>query len=95
MLENTEVRVRHCLAKFAKAAGREWPEMALDADLVIGLGMSSDEGLELVLDLCEEFKRDFPLNFNPVVHESGKRGRRLGELITVIDGFIVEKGTLP
>jgi hypothetical protein len=52
------------------------------------LGLSSDEGVDFVLDLCEEFKFDFPKDFNPFVHGSGCRGRKLGEMVNAALSFV-------
>jgi len=83
--ESTRERVKRCLRKFSGDSGHTVPVLDEQTDLARGLGLTSDEGLDLVLDLCEEFAFDFPRDFNPVVHESGKRGRRLGELVREVE----------
>ena len=85
MSHTTEERVRARLSKFIEGSGVEAPALAPDTDLLKGLGLSSDQGVEFVLDLCEEFDFDFPKDFNPLVHASGKRGREFRELISDID----------
>lgn len=85
MSRTTDERVRTCLSKFIEACGAEAPALAPDTDLLKDLGLSSDQGVEFVLDLCEEFDFDFPKDFNPLVHVSGKRGRKFRELIADID----------
>lgn len=85
---STRQRVHNCLRKFALSAGHDAGMLDDSTDLARGLGLSSDEGLDLVLDLCEEFEFDFPRDFNPVVHETGRRGRRVGELVQAIESML-------
>ncbi len=89
--ESTQARVERCLRKFAAECGHEVLALGEKTDLARGLGLTSDEGLDLVLDLCEEFAFDFPHDFNPVVHDSGKRGRRMGELVREIEKMLTSK----
>lgn len=89
--ESVRQRVERCVRKFAVTAGHSADRLDDQTDLARGLGLSSDEGLDLVLDLCEEFDFDFPRDFNPVVHETGTRGRRLGELILKVEAMVSGK----
>lgn len=86
--QSVRERVERCVQSFASSTGH--PAAALDdqTDLASGLGLSSDEGLDLVLDLCDEFNFDFPPDFNPVVHDTGRRGRRLGELVQLVERMV-------
>ncbi|MBX3356446.1 MAG: hypothetical protein KF724_12190 [Phycisphaeraceae bacterium] len=81
-------RVISTLEAFLRSTGREGVTLSDTTNLHADLGMASDEGLDLVLDLCEAFDFDFPHDFNPVVHESGRRGRRVGELIAAIEACL-------
>lgn len=81
-------RVERCVRKFALATGHDVAPLNERTDLARGLGLSSDEGLDLVLDLCDEFEFDFPRKFNPVVDDTGRRGRRLGELVSRIQELL-------
>jgi acyl carrier protein len=87
-LEYCRQKVSDCLRKFLKSAGHEVPPLSDKTDLHLDLGLTSDEGLDLVLDLCELFEVNFPEDFNPVVHESGRRGMRLGELVHRVAEFL-------
>ncbi len=89
--ESIRQQVERCVRKFAASAGHDADQLDDQTDLARGLGLSSDEGLDLVLDLCEVFDFDFPRDFNPVVHESGKRGRRMGELIVKVEQMLSGK----
>lgn len=89
--ESIRERVERCVQKFASSSGHDAAKLDDQTDLARGLGLSSDEGLDLVLDLCDEFHFDFPRDFNPVVHDTGKRGRRLGELVNKVEGMLSGK----
>ena len=79
-----EQKVLTALEVFLESTGRSEVILTDRTNLVGDLGFSSDEGVDFVLDLCEVFKFDFPHEFNPVVHPSGRRGRRVGELIDAV-----------
>lgn len=89
--ESVRDRVVRCVGKFARDVGHDSSSLDDDTDLARGLGLSSDEGLDLVLDLCEEFEFEFPKDFNPVVHDTGHRGRRLGELVQRVASLVGKK----
>ncbi len=89
--ESIRQRVERCVQKFALSAGHDAAKLDDQTDLASGLGLSSDEGLDLVLDLCEEFEFNFPQDFNPVVHDTGRRGRRLGELVRKVEVMLDDK----
>jgi hypothetical protein len=76
-------RVRSCLREFLQSTGRTG-EFADSTYLTRDLGLKSDEGVDFVLDLCDEFKREFPGDFNPFVHPSGRRGLRVVEMISAV-----------
>lgn len=86
--ESIRQQVERCVKKFAACSGHNADQLDDQTDLARGLGLSSDEGLDLVLDLCEQFDFDFPHDFNPVVHESGRRGRRMAELILMVEQML-------
>ncbi len=77
-------RVQSCVRRFLDSYGRADERFTGRTNLATGLGLSSDEGLDLVLDLCEEFDYDFPGDFNPVVHESATRGNSINDLIAAV-----------
>ena len=77
-------RVLTRVREFLDSCGRADERFTGRTNLATGLGLSSDEGLDLVLDLCEEFDYDFPGDFNPVVHDSGTRGNSVNDLIAAV-----------
>ena len=83
-MSDTSVRstVRRCLRAFLDSTGRASEEFGDKTNLIRGLGLSSDEGVDFVLDLCEALHVDLPQDFNPFIHESGRRGLSVSEMIT-------------
>lgn len=82
----TSVRtaIEVCLVQFLRDSGKEIPTITDATDLIRDITCQSDEGLDFVLDLCELFEVDLPHDFNPFVHENGRRGRKFGELVRSI-----------
>jgi hypothetical protein len=87
MTDSTLVRERvlGLLKQFLVTTGRENPVIADRTHLANDLGLSSDEGIDFVLDLCDVFAVEFPMDFNPFVHENGRRGRRFGEMVRTVE----------
>lgn len=81
-------KVLACLRGFLQSSGRQDVAIEEKTDLMTGVGMTSDEGIDFVLDLCAAFNFDFPGDFNPVVHPDGTRGRRVGELIRAVASLV-------
>lgn len=75
-------KVLTCLRQFLDSTGRTGRDFNDKTNLMTGLGLSSDEGVDFVLDLCDAVGFNFPNDFNPFVHDNGKRGRRVGEMIS-------------
>ena len=53
-------------------------------DPITGLGLDSDDGLDFACDISEELGFHFPDDKNPFVDDTGRRGRRLGEIVDLI-----------
>ncbi len=53
-----------------------------DGSNLMQAGLTSQDGVELACDLEARLGITVPGDFNPLVHESGKRMRTLGELKT-------------
>lgn len=81
-------KVIACLRKFLASTGRA--KLAFDGrtDLIRDLGLTSDEGVDFVLDLCDSFAFEFPTDFNPFVHDDGRRGRRLDEMVRAVEQLL-------
>jgi hypothetical protein len=78
-------RVHDLLTNFLATTGGENPIFEYRTHLMNDLGLSSDEGIDFVLDLCDSFAVEFPMDFNPFVHENGRRGRRFREMVRAIE----------
>lgn len=73
--------VRKVLAGYLRASGQSCPELIASTRLVSDTALSSDDGVNVVLDLCTEFKAEIPEDFNAIVHDDGSRDRTFGELV--------------
>lgn len=80
------------LHRFLRSQGKNVPDITDDTDLITDLGCSSEDGVDFVLDLCDEYEFEFPDSFNPFVHDSGKRPRKFGELARCISEYVCNKG---
>lgn len=55
--------------------------------------LSSDEGVDFVLDLCNALRVELPQDFKPFIHESGDCGRRVSEMIERVEHLVANAGT--
>ena len=78
-------RILNCLKRFIKSTGREHVDLRERSNLIQQVGMTSDEGVDFVLDLCKEFAFEFPNDFNPFIEADGRRGRTVRELIAAVE----------
>lgn len=94
-MSDTPVRstVRSCLRDFLDSTGRTNVEFRENSHLIRDLGLSSDEGVDFVLDLCNALRVELPQDFNPFIHESGDRGRRVSEMIERVEHLVASAGT--
>ena len=83
----TVERVRGVILRFLESNERECPPLGNDCELHQQAGLSSDEGVCIVLELSAEFGVTIPNDFNAVVHQSGQRSRTLDELADCIIAF--------
>lgn len=85
---NTISRAECVICQFAQGLGKECRTVKLDDDLHNGLGLSSDEGVLLVLEICDEFGIELPDDFNAVVDDCGTKGRRFEQLVEEIQALL-------
>ena len=81
-------RVEAVLKSYLSAANQVCPDLGPSTKLVRDTALSSDDGVNLVLDLCTEFGIMLPEDFNAIVHDDGKRDRTLAELVTYVQDCI-------
>jgi len=84
--------IPRCLRAFLESTGRAGQGFGNNTNLIRDLGLSSDEGVDFVLDLCEALHVELPEDFNPFVHESGRRGLRVSEMISRVENFVSQAG---
>ena len=89
-MTNAEIsrRIKTVIKSYLSAANQDCPELGPTSKLVRDTGLSSDDGVNLVLDLCSEFEIVLPEDFNAIVHDDGKRDRTLAELVTYVQGCV-------
>jgi len=85
-MEKSEIyrRVTVIIEGYLSAVGQDCPRLVPSTNLVRDTGLSSDDGVNLVLDLCTEFDISLPEDFNAIVHDDGKRDRTFDELVTCV-----------
>src|SRR5438046_1449366 len=81
-------RVHELLQEFLNSTGRVGVKIHDQTHLKDDLGLSSDEGVDFALDLCDGFKTEFPLDFNPFIEDSGRRGRKFNELVQAVETLL-------
>ncbi|MEM1010633.1 MAG: hypothetical protein AAGI46_00265 [Planctomycetota bacterium] len=74
-------RLKSCICDFMEMSGHPVPDLDDDVDLLHTTEASSDEGVDLALEISEALGSDVPHDFNPLVHPNGKRGMKFGELV--------------
>lgn len=85
-------RVRRRLESFALKSGIRDLQIHATMDLVKEAGFTSLQGLEFVLDLCEEFDFDFPANFNPFVDDGRSQGQTFDGLVKAVELHLSREG---
>ncbi|MCI0631250.1 MAG: hypothetical protein L0Y44_11425 [Phycisphaerales bacterium] len=80
--------VRSTLIDFFESLDREIPDLRDESDLLTDTEASSDEGVDFAIDLSDALGVEVPNDFNPFVHESGRRGRKFGELVHWAERFV-------
>lgn len=85
-------RLRLQLGNFAKKSERPNVEFHGNTDLINEAGFTSREGLEFVLDLCDEFEFNFPADFNPFVDDAQRRGQTFDGLVKAIERHLACEG---
>jgi acyl carrier protein len=90
--KTVEERVRRRLRNFLLTSKFHDLEIRPTTDLIKDLGLTSLQGLEFVLELCDEFQFDFPADFNPFVDDERRRGQTFGGLLRAINLHIANGG---
>lgn len=81
-------RIGRRLNEFLAKDGRDNVQVTNDTNMIQNLGLTSLQGLEFVLDLCEEFNVDLPDKFNPFVNDTENRGRTFEEMIDAVRTYL-------
>lgn len=65
----------------------ETTEINGDTDPIRGLGLDSDDGVDLACILSEKLGYDIPDNINPLVDDKQKRSRKVCEIADLLYGL--------
>jgi acyl carrier protein len=87
-----EERVRRQLSSFLSKSDIQDIEIRATTDLIKDAGLTSLQGLEFVLDLCDEFEFDFPADFNPFVDDERRRGQTFDGLVKAVECHLASEG---
>lgn len=90
--KTVEERVRRQLRSFLSKCDIRDVEIRATTDLIKEAGLSSLQGLEFVLELCEEFDFDFPADFNPFVDDERCRGQTFDGLVRTVERHLASGG---
>lgn len=90
--QTVEERVREQLTAFLRKSEKQDVSLVGDINLIDDLGFKSREGLEFVLDLCDEFNFEFPTDFNPFVDDVKRRGQTFSGLVRAIETQLAKQG---
>jgi acyl carrier protein len=90
--ETIEQRLRRQLESFLEKSEVRSVEIRPTTNLINDAGLTSLQGLEFVLDLCDEFDFDFPANFNPLVDDERHRGQTFEGLVRAIEQHLAGEG---
>jgi acyl carrier protein len=93
-MANDEVsqRLTKTLSTYLTAMGQPLKTpLASSTKLMQDAGLSSDDGVMLVLDICQEFGISLPDDFSATVHDDGRRDRTFGELTALVGAFVNSK----
>ena len=85
--QSTVNRLGKIIRGFTTSIGRECPGITWSSDLHKDVGLTSDDGVCIVLEISSEFGIEIPDDFNAVVHDDGKRARTLEELAECVMKF--------
>jgi len=65
-------------------ADREVPPIDDTTDPMRGLGLDSEDGVDLACTLSDKLNYDIPHKINPLVDDAKNRPRRVGEIVELV-----------
>lgn len=83
-MKSIEDRVREKLLSYLAHTDNPKVEFSSTTNLLDGIGLTSREGMEFVLDLCDEFEFEFPANFNPFVDDQLHQGQTFDGMVKAV-----------
>jgi hypothetical protein len=71
-------------------ADREVPPIDESTDPMWGLGLDSEDGVDLACTLSDKLHYDIPDKINPLVDDAKNRPRRVGEIVDLVHKLLDE-----
>lgn len=90
--KTVEERIRRQLGNFLLRSDIRDVEIRATTDLIKDTGLTSLQGLEFVLELCDEFDFNFSADFNPFVDDERRRGQTFHGLVKVVERHLATEG---
>lgn len=90
--KTVEERVWRQFERFLVKSDIQDVELCATMDLIKDAGLTSLQGLEFVLDLCDEFDFNFPAEFNPFVDDERRRGQTFHGLVKAVERHLAGEG---
>lgn len=91
-MNTVESRVRRLLGNFLQKSAIRDVGIHPTMDLLKDTGLTSLQGVEFVLELCDEFDFEFPADFNPLVDDKRRRGQTFQGLAKAVKLHLANKG---
>lgn len=91
-MSDVRSKALNTIGTFLSNVGKEPRPVELGDDLHKDVGLTSDEGVLLVMDLEDQLGVKLPKDFNAVVHDSGTRGRKFSELVEKLEELCESAG---
>jgi len=83
-MDRNEVRVYVIQSLREVLADREVPLIEESTDPMRGLGLDSEDGVDLACTLSDKLNFDIPHKINPLIDDEKKRPRRVGEIVDLV-----------
>ena len=81
-------RIQRLINEFLAKDGHKHRQILNTTNMIKDLGLSSLQGVDFALDLCDEFCAELPNDFNPFVHDAERRGRTFDEMVSAVESLL-------
>lgn len=87
-------KVRDCVIQSLRevAGSASVPAINEQTDPICGLGLDSADGVALACSLSDKLEFDIPDSINPLVDDTVRRPRRVGEIVDLVHKLVGGSG---